>query len=270
MKKKSKVIEVEVLHDCPACGTQNLTARGLTAHRKSGRCKNAALVKAEPIQMKEFAAARQHVENIREAGRRASHESILLGHELNRLKLELGVKHGGARASTQSAYLKPWRELIVEQTGLSEDTCDRCMKIAKGAAKSIPILMAPDVLKKPFSELPEARQAEVAKILHKAVDGMSMHQMMLSFGAWKDKGLNHPPKATKKSAANRKANAEDETLSAAQLMEAAKEQRDALHDMHLGEAWKSLDTADLADLDNKLTAYHSAVAEELKARRKAK
>lgn len=252
MKKKSKVIEVEVV----------------------GKEKPGALVVAAPAKLKEFDVARTLIADIRDLGQRAQHKSLLLGFELNKLKLKLGVKRGGdhcsKKAKPHGAALLPWHDLVEQQTGLSNDTCDRWMKIAHGAAKSLPILMAPDVLKQPFSELPAARQAEVAKILHKAVDGQTMHQMMLSFGAWKDKGLNHPPKATKASAAKRKANADDETLSAAKLIEAAMEDINALHDMHIGEAWKSLDTADLADLDNKLAAYGAAVAAELKSRRKAK
>lgn len=247
-KSKSKIIEVEVV--------------------KAGQ-----VVKAEPVRLKEFDAARTLIADIRDLGQRAQHKSLLLGFELNKLKLSLGVKRGGDRKSGSNPHgagLIGWEALVEQQTGLSADTCDRWMKIAKGAAKSIPILTSKDVLAKPFRELPEARQAEVEKILHKAVDGQTMHQMMLSFGVWKDKGLNHPPKATKASAAKRNANKSDETLSAAQLMEVAKNDLNALHDMHLGEAWKSLDTDDLADLDNKLNAYHEAVAAELKTRRRAK
>lgn len=264
----------ETLHTCPDCGTKNLTERGLAAHRQSKHCKSKALTMTgpgKPALLKEFDAARKHVENIREFGRRASHESILLGHELNRLKLELKITRGGDRKSNpQSAGLIGWEDLLEQQTGLSADTCNRCMQLATAAKKHIPVLTSSDVLKQPFNALPEARQAEVVKALEKAADGRSMTQLMFDFGAWKDKGKNTPPKPTKASAANRKANAENETLTAAQLMETAKEQRNALHDMHLGAAWKALDTADLADLENKLAAYATDVATELKTRRKAK
>lgn len=225
----------------------------------------------KPAPMKEFDAARKHVENIREFGRRASHESILLGHELNRLKLEVGAKHGGDRkSSSQTANLIRWDDLVAEQTGLSYDTCNRCMQLATAAKKHIPVLTSSDVLKKPFNALPEARQAEVVKALEKAADGRSMTQLMFDFGAWKEKGKHAPPKPTKASAAKRAENAGNETLTAAQLMEAAKEDRDALHDMRLGAAWKALDTADLADLENLLNAYAADVAAELKTRRKTK
>lgn len=272
-KSKAKIIEVEVV--------------------KPGQ-----VVKAEPVKLKEFDAARTLIADIRDLGQRAQHKSLLLGFELNKLKLELGVKHGGSRASTHGAYLKPWRELIVEQTGLSEDTCDRWMKIAKGAAKSIPILTSKDVLEKPFRELPEARQAEVEKILHKAVDGQTMHQMMLNFGVWKDKGLKHPPKPTKASAAKRKANAEDETLQAAVLMKLTEEHIETLEKITLAAAFKAADderlhvacetslklcsaqtdelitrktsTALLAAMENAVDALKQAIADELKQRRKAK
>jgi hypothetical protein len=43
-----------------------------------------------------------------------------------------------------------------------------------------------------------------------------------------------------------------------------------LNDIHEGKAWKSLDTADLADLENKLTAYLAAVCAEHKTRKATK
>ncbi|WP_395735145.1 hypothetical protein [Prosthecobacter sp.] len=152
-------------------------------------------------------------------------------------------------------------------------TCPKCSQpgfTAAGAAKSLPILMAKDVLEKPFNALPEARKQEVEKILHKAVDGQTMHEMMIRFGVWKDKAHKSPPKPTKKSAENRNENANNETLTAEQLMQQAKDDRDALHDMHIGGAWKNLDDADLADLENKLTAYTAAVAAEHKKRKGTK
>jgi hypothetical protein len=253
----------------------------------------------QPALMKEFSAARQHVENIREAGRRASHESILLGHELNRLKLELKVGRGGDRKSNpQSAGLIGWEELLEQQTGLSADTCNRCMQLAQGAKKHIPILTAGDVLKTPFNALPEARQAEVSKALEKAADGRSMTQMMFDFGVWKEKKLNHPPKPTKASAAKRNANKNDETLQAAELMALTEEHIETLEQITLAAAFKAADderlhvaceaslklcsaqteelitrkssTSLLASMENAVDALKQAIADELKQRRKAK
>lgn len=221
--------------------------------------------------MKEFDQARKHISNVHEHGRRTQHELILLGIELNKQKAALGVKAGRPSGKfPHAAEIKSWDALVVEQTGLSLDTCDRWMKIAKGAQKSIPLLMASDVLEKPFSALPEKRQREIEAVLHKAVDGKTMHEMMNTFGVWKEKKKNAPPKATKESAKKRAENAADETLSAATLMATAKEQTNALHDHHVGGAWKSLDTADLADLETKMLAYHADVKAELEERRKVK
>lgn len=49
-------------------------------------------IKGEP--MKQFDTARTHVANIIEHGRRATHESILLGHELNRVQDAQQLKPG--------------------------------------------------------------------------------------------------------------------------------------------------------------------------------
>lgn len=268
--------KLEVLHQCPQCGQTGFSKPGLTAHLKSKTCtrRQDQLAKSEPdkpVMLKEFDGIRLRVKTIQDLGRRASHESILLGHDLNLLKKQIGTKKGGDQKSEksklQSATLIPWKELVEQQTGLSYDTCHRCMQLADGAKKHIPILTASDVLQKPLSALPEARQGEVVKALEKAADGQSMNQLMHSFGVWKDKAHKSPPKATKESAANRNANASNQALTAEQLMAQAKEDIGTMHDIHIGEAWKTLDTEDLADLENKLVAYHEAVAAELKARK---
>lgn len=240
----------------------------LTGPAKAGTTKLAGPAKAGTTKlMPEFNTARKHIANVRDAGRKMQHEMILLGIELNRLKTTVGAKHGGDRKSSlHGANLIAWDELVFDQTGLSYETCHRWMTIAKGAQKAIPLLTAPDVLKKPFSALPEKRQEEVVKVLSKAVDGQTMAEMSVSFGVCKAPKLNHPPKATKKSARTRSDNADDETLTAAQLMEQALHDKQALHDMHLGEAWKALDADDLADMENILTAYQAAVSKELKKR----
>lgn len=276
----SKPTTKETLHTCQQCGQGGFTASGLRTHQKSKTCKERAkegqlaTVPAQPVMMKEFDQARRYVADIRELGRKAQHLSLLLGFELNKQKAALGERRGGDRRSADQkphrAVFDRWEDIVEQQTGLSVDTCTRWMLIAKGASKSLPILTSKDVLEKPFSELPETRQNEIIKVLHKAVDGQTMHEMMLRFGVWKDKARKAPPKPTKTSAANRHANAANETLTAEQLMEQAKEDITALHDMHIGEAWKHLDTEDLADLENKLTAYMTAVSAELKLRGKTK
>jgi len=268
--------KLEVLHQCPQCGQTGFSKPGLTAHLKSKTCtrRQDQLAKAEPdkpVLLKEFDLARKYVTEIRNLGRKAQHLSLLLGFELNKQKAALGERRGGDRKSADQkphgAVFDRWEDLVYQQTGLSVDTCERWMKIAKGASKSLPILMAKDVLEKPFSDLPEERQQEVTKVLHKAVDGQTMHQMMLTFGVWKDKAAKSPPKATKESAANRNANASNQALTAEQLMAQAKEDIGTVYDIHIGEAWKTLDTEDLADLQNKLVAFHAAVAAALNARK---
>lgn len=228
----------------------------------------------KPALLKEFDAARRHAVAILEHARRAAHESILLGHELNRLKLELGIQRGGDRKSAgikdADANLIPWGDLVFQQTGVSYDTCQRCMHLATAAKKHIPILTSSDVLKTPFNALPAARQTEVVKALEKAADGRSMTQMMFDFGAWKEKKLNHPPKPTKASAAKRNANKNDETLQAAELIKLTEEHIETLEQITLAAAFKAADTERLAAMENAVDALKQAIAEELKTRRKAK
>ncbi|MGV3664299.1 MAG: hypothetical protein ACO1TE_29270 [Prosthecobacter sp.] len=232
----------------------------------------AALAVAEPDKpalMPEFAAARGYIAKIQNLGRQAQHLSVLLGLELLKQKEALGIKAGRPSAKLpHGAVIKSWEQIVVEQTGLSKDTCDRWMAIAKGARKSLPILTAPDVLEKPFSELPEARQTEVEKILHKAVDGQTMHEMMNAFGVWKEKAAKNPPKATKASAAKRKANQADETLQQEQLIELAEEQLTSIEQIGLAEAYLSLDTDRLSAFETVVDALKAKIAAELKERRR--
>ena len=266
----------ETLHTCPDCGQPGFTAKGLKSHQGNKTCKSRALTvgKAQEGQMQEFEVARRHARNIMEHGRRTVMESILFGHELNRLKLELGTKRGGdhtsEKAKSQSATLLPWRELVAQQTGQSFDTCNRCMQLAVAAKKNIPILTSKDVLNTPFIELPEARQTELKKVLAKASDGRSMAQMMVDFGAWKDKPKNAPPKPTKESAANRNANANDATLQAEQLQQLSEEHISYIEDIAGAEAFKAMSTDRLAHFENVLTGLLTAISEEHKTRRKSK
>lgn len=261
----------ETLLTCPQCGIPNFTKRGLTAHVCKA-VKTVKIVKADPetpALMKEFETARRHVQAIREHGRRAAHESILLGQELNRLKLQLGTKRGGdhksAESKSQSATLIPWRELVAQETGLSYDTCDRCMTLASAARKHIPVLTAGDVLKSPFHKLPAVRQAEVVKALEKAADGRSMAQMMFDFGAWKEKKKNTPPPGGKSAKNDFKGGAstryaENEGNDEAEMFTAM---RDLAKEHHIpdiiamrdGNAWQCLDEDDATHLTNELTKW---------------
>ncbi len=266
----------ETLHTCPLCSQSGFSTAGLKTHQGNKTCKARALTlsKKDAAHLKEFDTARRHVASILEHGRRTVHESILLGHELTRLKLELGRKQGGdhtsTKASLQTANLLPWDELVEQQTGLSYATCNRCMQLSVAAKKHIPVLTSKDVLQTPFNALPEVRQAEVVKALEKAADGRSMSQLMVDFGAWKEKKKNIPPPPNKQSAAKRAANANDATLQAEQLMQLSEEHIDYIENITGAEAFKALPTDRLAHFENILTALQTVIGEELKTRRKSK
>lgn len=272
----TKPTSKETLHTCPQCGQAGFTAKGLTSHQGKKACKARALTltKADPNQLAEFDTARKHAANIIEHGRRTVHESILFGHELNRLKLELGTKRGGDQKSDksklQSATLIPWKELVVQQTGQSYDTCNRCMQFALAAKKHIPVLTSKDVLQNPFTALPAARQTEVGKALEKAADGRSMSQMMVDFGAWKDKPKNAPPKPTKASAAKRAANADDATLQMEQLALLSEEHIEYIENIIGAEAFDALDSERLAHFENVVTALLKAITTKAQERKKSK
>jgi hypothetical protein len=227
-------------------------------------------IKGEP--MKAFDTARKHVANILELGRRAAHTSLLLGHELNRLKVEAGAKHGGDRkSSSQTANLIPWDELVEAQTGLSYDTCQRCMKLAEAAKKHIPLLTAEDVLNKPFSALPEQRQKQVIKTLEKAADGRSMSQMMLDFGAWKEKKAKAPPAGGKSAKNDFKGGAHNrgDDLDPAVLRSTALENMTSIRDMRQGGTWQHLDDDELSAQHNQLEGWLHDIALLIKTRKDA-
>lgn len=224
--------------------------------------------------MREFDAARKHVANIENLGRRTVHESILLGHSLNQAKELLGTKRGGdhtsEKAKSQSATLLPWRDLVEQQTGYSYDTCQRCMLLATGAKKHIAVLTAPDVLKKPLSALPKARQEEVVKALKSATDGQTFGDLMDAFGVTKAKKPHGPPKPTKQSAETRVSNQQDEALQQQALMDLSEEHITSLEQITLAAAYKALDTDRLSVMEQAIDGLKKEVAAELANRRKAK
>lgn len=230
----------------------------------------------EPALLKEFDTARKHAANILEHARRTSHESILLGHELNRLKAESGVQRGGDRKSAEIKLSREsligWDELVEQQIGMPYSSAARCMQLATAAKKHIPVLTSEDVLKTPFNALPEQRQAEVVKALEKAADGRSMTQLMFDFGAWKEKKISTPPKATKASAKKRAENKADEVLQALLTSKGATDLFNQVQSITVGftEFQGVLTDADLAAWETQTTALLSAIQTELKTRRKAK
>lgn len=83
---------------------------------------------------------------------------------------------------------------------------------------------------------------------------------------------NTPPKPTKQSAKNRKANAEDEALQAARLVEAAEEMIANMQDFAAAfdECKKALSLDELAAWENAAAPLVKAAQDEIKARRAAK
>lgn len=226
-----------------------------------------------------FAPARAYVAEIVQLGRRANHLSVLLGHELNRVKKELGERRGGNRSkqSTQPANFAPWEQMVVKETGLSYDTCNRCMKLAEAGKKFIPLLGAEDVISTPFLQLPEARQKEVTKAIQKVVDLQTMTQLMLDFGVAKPKKSNMPPKGGKSAknefkggAANRDQEESDGASYESRQILARDEHLNGeagVIAMRDGEAWRCLEDADLAALDNALDLWRTAIAAEANTRK---
>lgn len=226
----------------------------------------------KPATLKQFDTARRHATEITNLGRRAAHVSVLLGHELNRLKAELGAGHGGDRkSSSQVANLIPWPELVAQQTGLSYDTCQRCMKVATGAKKQLAILTAADVLKKPLSALPAKRQEEVVAAISKATDGMTMAQLMIEFGAWKEPKSKAPPKGGKSPKNDFKGGASNRTtdLDPEAMRELALQNGNTLRDIIQGGSWEYLNDDELAALDAMIDGWKVQTAALIKSREDA-
>jgi hypothetical protein len=218
----------------------------------------------------EFNQARAYAGEIVNLGHRANLVSILLGDELNRLKKQLGRGHGGARkSSSQTANLLPWEDLVKAQTGLSYDTCQRCMKLAEAAKSKIKILGAEDVIKTPFSALPEARQKEVAKAIQRVVDGQTMTQLMFDFGVLKPRAKNHPPAGGKSPKNDFKGGAHNRSdeVTPEMYQESAKEHLEQLAEMKATNAWKFLEDGDLSALLNHLDTWLTEARGLLKDRK---
>lgn len=218
-----------------------------------------------------FSTTRQYAQELHALGRRVNHISILLGAELLRVKTVLNIGRGGDRKSKpQNAGLK-WEEIVKQQTGLSADTCDRLMKLAEAGKRFIPVLTDPDVVEKPFSDLPEDRQKAIRQAIAKVSDGSTMQQLMLDFGVVKAKKPNLPPKGGKSAknkfqGGNAAGDSESEPESEASMAEVLKETAlDHLNGetgiiaMRDGGAWQHLEDEDLWALDNALDGWRQLI-----------
>lgn len=202
--------------------------------------------------------ARGLVDELRSLGRRAGHVTILLGAELLRLKESVGASHGGSRrSSTQNANLK-WTEQCEAETGLSYDTCQRAMALAKAAQSQVPELLM--LNEGEFLALAAPLQQQIMEKLRAISDGKTMSQMWFEFGLCKN-GRTTPPRPGKKGTL--------EDLTLGQRMEAGLAGAETVRLVAEGGLWRALSTEDLAVFDRLLETWRGEIRALLSQRAEA-
>lgn len=212
---------------------------------------------------------RSLVGELRELGRRASHISLLIGAELLRLKAELKVTQGGNRRSKPQTAVLNWETIVTEETGLSMDTCQRCMKLAVEARRRHPDLLDADLLDTSFAALPAPRQDELLTHLRQVADGRTMSQMWFDFGLCKN-GPQPPPPGGKsakngmKGGATNRSSTDD--LSLEDRLEQARKDGNTVIDIYTAGMWKELETDELSHLSQRLDGWIETIRTIIAAR----
>lgn len=134
----------------------------------------------------QFAQARTFHQMAKVAAAQSVAFMILCGHELNRLHKELGFERGGARRGEafQSANVctLKFEDMAEQFAGVSRRTAYNYRQMASEARKRIPLLNADELLSTPLALLPEPRQENLLKAVHKATDGKTAQQLMWDWG----------------------------------------------------------------------------------------
>jgi hypothetical protein len=133
----------ETLHPCPKCQSPNFSVAGLKSHMKNckGINRQTGLSLEGESQPPDWSRARQLAEGIKHHFRLSLAGQILLGYELQTLKVELGFCGSGRRAE-EKAHSAPfkslnrtWDQWTKAELGIGHDTANRLIETYE-AAKS--------------------------------------------------------------------------------------------------------------------------------------
>lgn len=133
----------ETLHTCPGCQTTGFTAKGLKAHRCKGTNRQTGLALTGESAAPDWSRARSLAEGIKHHFRLSLAGQILLGHELQTLKIELGFceRGGDRRSNPHSAGLKSlnrtWDQWTKSELGMGDDAANRLIETYEAAKSKI-------------------------------------------------------------------------------------------------------------------------------------
>jgi hypothetical protein len=194
--------------------------------------------------------------------------------QLRREHPELAQRGGDRRSKSnvdfdQKMTLRGWLELHAPEVKYA--TAQRFLAVTESVACEYPAIVGPKVARSidlatlvttPAKKLDDRLAAKQLE-LFEWVNGTSQRSWLDRFSPQR----HTPPKATKASAAKRKANANDETLMQQQLMELSEEHITQIEDIATAGAFKALDTDRLAAFENAVDGLKAVIAAELKMRR---
>lgn len=133
----------ETLHTCPGCQTAGFTSKGLKAHRCKGINRQTGLALEGESTNPDWSRARALAEGIKHHFRLSLAGQILLGHELQTLKQELGFCGSGRRAEEKAhdapfkSLSRTWDQWTKAELGIGHDTANRLIETYEAAKSKI-------------------------------------------------------------------------------------------------------------------------------------
>lgn len=182
----------EPLFNCPDCGRENFTERGLKAHRCHPTADGADLPVVAPKMPNLPVAVTGTWDGARkwrdaavamEQGKLFC--QVMLGFELLALRAMTPDEHGKRTDLTSSQAGTKWVELIDKELGLSRTSAYRMMEMAEAAKprlKKLPGLRDFDPTAQPVASLPAPQQEALTTAVKKLTDGTTQVEFMRELG----------------------------------------------------------------------------------------
>jgi hypothetical protein len=185
----------EELHTCPKCQRGNFTAAGLRSHRCGPKpAKGAASHPKLPLQGEskppDWSRARFLVEGIKHHFRLSLAGQILLGHELQTLKVELNFCGAGRpnklpHSEGIKSLNRTWDQWCKSELGISDSTADRLIETYEAAKSKIKKLggntLVLTLLETSPAKLHQEDRAILASMVDKLEWGESQKQLLEEF-----------------------------------------------------------------------------------------
>lgn len=135
-----------------------------------------------PGQTTEFAQARRYYQGARLFASASTACLVLLGLELQRLRLLFDPQPGRRKKNSSTDGLISWDARVRAELRIGHATAWRWEAMAEEAQQRVAELSTVDLLERPILQLPEPQREQIVRAVQAATDGRNAKQLMVEWG----------------------------------------------------------------------------------------